>query len=272
MPNIRVTPSGIMDKDTDVSYVSQGNYIDANDIRHRQIDGQNFGGVMPVKGNSLSASVVNYAATSKVYRIYFDVTDIANGAVSANEGTLILKTNSNVYYTNASLNIATTTLATYASTLKGYLNTLANSAYGGNFTYPGVNPFEPTGTYSAYFDLSTALDTDFVLTVQNITAELCSIKVKTEYIATGGSFSVIGSKQLGDDLFVYSAGSLTNSDGSSQVSEIGVVYPSGAGYAYVTLLRSKKLTFFQTKIVDIDIEEINEFINFYWTDNSNPVR
>jgi len=272
MAQIRVTPSGIMDKDTDVSYINQGNYTDANNIRHRQTDGGNFAGIMPINGNSLSASVSNYTSTNKLYRIFFDVTDIASGAVTANEGTLILKTNSNVYFTNANLNLGGTSLSGYASALKGYLNTLANSAYGGNFTYPGVNPFEPTGTYTGYFDLSTSLDTDFVLTVQNITAELCSIKVKTEYIATGGSFSVIGSKQLGDDLFVYSAGSLTNSDGSSQVSEIGVVYPSGAGYAYVTLLRSKKLTFFQTKILDVDLEEINDYINFYWTDNLNPVR
>jgi len=43
---VRVTPSGNLDKDTELVYVNQGNYVDANDIRHRHTGDQNFGGIL----------------------------------------------------------------------------------------------------------------------------------------------------------------------------------------------------------------------------------
>jgi hypothetical protein len=85
MPQVRVNPQGNLDKDTDVAFVNKGNYIDALNIRHRNADGQNFVGVMPIEGNTNAITQVNgsaattlsYATSTESYRIYIDVTDIA---------------------------------------------------------------------------------------------------------------------------------------------------------------------------------------------------
>ena len=81
MAQVRVTPSGVMDKDTDVSYVNQGNYTDANNIRHRQTDGGNFAGIMPIKGNVLKNTIGGYTATTKKHRVIIDNSDIIDGTV-----------------------------------------------------------------------------------------------------------------------------------------------------------------------------------------------
>jgi hypothetical protein len=79
MAQVRVTPSGNLDKDGELSYISNGNYVDANDIRHRQSVGNNFGGIMGTNGNLNLITTVNGSAgttlpavgtSSKVYRIY----------------------------------------------------------------------------------------------------------------------------------------------------------------------------------------------------------
>jgi hypothetical protein len=95
MPQVRVTPSGIMDKDTDVSYVNQGNYTDANNIRHRQTDGGNFAGIMPIKGNlnkltevngASSTSLPTYVAGEKKYRVTLNITDLISGELANHAG------------------------------------------------------------------------------------------------------------------------------------------------------------------------------------------
>ena len=269
MAVIRVTPSGIMDKDTDLSYINQGNYVDANDIRHRQIDGQNFAGVMSVKGNSLALTLPGYTTSTKTYRIFIDVTDIAGGSVSANEGSLLLTTTAGTAYSNLTLNITGTALGAYITTLKGFLNTLSNSAYGGNFTYGTTIT---TGTYTAYFDLSTALDTDFVLKVQNITSTLCTIRLKSEYNNQSGDFTIIGSTQLNNDLYVLLAGDDVQSDGKSYVSELGVITYSGSAYSYLRLLRTNVFTLNPNRNCEMQSEKIGSQINLYWTDGVNKPR
>jgi len=128
MAQVRVSPTGVMDKDTEVAYVSQGNYIDANDIRHRDASGGNFNGIMSINGNSLSVTFPSYVTSTKAYRIFFDVSDIASGSVSANEGSLVLTTAAGVVYKNENLNIASTVLTTYRNTLQGFFNSLSTSA------------------------------------------------------------------------------------------------------------------------------------------------
>jgi len=269
MAVIRVTPSGIMDKDTDLTYVNRGNYVDANDIRHRQTDGQNFAGVMSVKGNSLALTLPSYSTSTKTYRIFIDVTDIASGAVSANEGSLLLTTTAGTAYSNLTLNITGTALGAYITTLKSFFNTLSNSAYGGNFTYGTTIT---TGTYTAYFDLSTTLDTDFVLKVQNITSTLCTIRLKSEYNNQSGDFTIIGSTQLNNDLYVLLAGDDVQSDGKSYVSELGVITYSGSAYTYLRLLRTNVFTLNPNRNCEMQSEKIGTQINLYWTDGVNKPR
>lgn len=271
MPTIRVTPSGVMDKDTDLQYVGQGNYVDANDIRHRQTDGSTFGGVMSVVGNEYMLSIPSYGSSSKVFRIYVDLNKIADGSVASNEGDLYLETSSGTVHSNLYLNIAGTSIPAYITTLKSYFNTLSNAAYGGLFTYSATTI---TGTYTAYFDITTSLDTDYVLRVNNTNFELCTIKLKNEYYATGGDFKVIGSQQLQDYLFVWLAGDVVSTGITSEVSEIGVIYTINGGgtYNYQRLLRSKKMGFSTQRRVEAEIERNGDEVNLYWTDGYNKPR
>jgi hypothetical protein len=267
---IRVTPSGIMDKDTDPAYVNQGNYIDANDIRHRQTDGSTFGGVMSVIGNTNVLTFPDYTTSSKKYRIYIDISKVQDGSVAANEGYIILKTSTGSVFTSILHSISPpmpvvpgVTLVNYVAILQGYFNILSNSAYGGLLTYTN---YTETSSVEAYFDITTSLDTDLVLTINNITAELCTIKLVNEYIATSGSFKVIGSQQLQDYLFVWLAG--------TGVSEIGVVYSTDndVTFNYVRLLRSRRLNFSVDRRVEAEIERNGDEVNLYWTDGFNKPR
>lgn len=274
MPTVRVTPSGIMDKDTDLQYIGQGNYVDANDIRHRQTDGNTFGGVMPVAGNAnlLNSTddsgnpttfIPGYLASIRTYRVYIDLSKIADGSVASNEGDLFLETSAGNVYSNLNLNITGTVITAYITTLKSFITSLFNSAYGGLPTYSATTV---TGTYTAYFEVTSPLDTDFILRVNNTNATLCTFKLVTEYIASGGNFKVIGSQQLDEYLFVWLS--------SGTVSEIGVIYSTNkdASFTYVRLLRSVKLNFQTDRRVEAEVERSGNEINFYWTDGYNKPR
>lgn len=271
MAVVRVTPSGVMDKDTDMAYVSQGNYVDANDIRHRQTDGSTFGGVMSVAGNKELLNIPGYGSSTKTFRIYIDLTNIANGSVGGNDGDLYLEDSSGTVYSNTGLNLTGTVIATYVATLKTYFNVLSNAAYGGLFTYSATTI---TGTYTAYFDLSTGLDTDYVLRVNNGSSALCDIRLKSEYYSTGGNFKVIGSQQLQDYLFVWLASDVVSTGITSEVSEIGVIYTNDGGgtYNYQRLLRSKKMGFSTQRRIEAEIERNGDEVNLYWTDGYNKPR
>lgn len=275
MPVVKVTPSGIMDKDTDLQYVGQGNYVDANDIRHRQLDGNTFGGIMSVVGNEEIINIPAYPSSTKTFRIFVDTSKIADGSVSANEGILYLETSTGTIYpiSPVTLNIATSVLATYVTSLKSIYTSLFSSA-GFTVVFPLFVPFVATGTYTGYFDITTASDTDFVLRVNNITATLCTIKLLSEYYATGGNYKVIGSQTLQDYLFVWLAGDVVSTGITSEVSEIGIIYTNDGGstYNYQRLLRSKKLGFSTQRRVEAEIERNGDEVNLYFTDGYNKPR
>lgn len=274
MPTVRVTPSGIMDKDTDLQYVGQGNYVDANDIRHRQVDGSTFGGVMSVAGN---ANVLNstddlgnpttyipgFTASVRTYRVYIDLSKIADGSVAANEGDIFLETSAGNIYSNLYLNITGTVIAAYITTLKTFIDSVFNSAYGGLPTYSATTV---TGTYTAYFEITSSLDTGFILRVNNTNAKLCEFKLTKEYVSSGGNFKVIGSQQLDEYLFVWCA--------SGVVSEIGVIYSTDkdASFTYVRLIRSTRLNFQTDRRIEAEIERNGDEVNLYWTDGFNKPR
>ena len=268
---VRVTPSGSIDKDTDPAYIGRGNYEDANDIRHRQTDGSNFGGVMGVIGNSLKTTIPNYSNTSKKYRVYIDVSSIASGAVASNSGSLYLENSSGSVFSNTGLSISTTNLSTYASTLQGYLNALSNTAYGGLLTIGGLFS---TGTYSAYFDVTTTLDTDYIFNVHNTQSELCSFRLIEEYVSPSGSYRVIGSMEYESNLFVWLASEDVDVVGTSYISEIGIMSTTdnGATFTYTRLIKSKKLGFNKERRIDPQIEKVSNTVNLYWTDGNNVPR
>lgn len=282
---VRVTPSGNLDKDTELVYVNQGNYVDANDIRHRHTGDQNFGGIMSVLGNKnviiatddLGNSVdyiPGYTAKSKIYRVYFDLNPLLDGAVTANVGNITLTDSSGNAYTanGATLNILVP--AAYATALQAILDALgSNAGYPTPFVYGPLSVFATPNVY--YFNVSTPDDTEFVFTVNNTTAKICEFKLAQEYVATPGSFSVVGSQQLDDEFtFIWLAGSVATT--ISEVSEIGVLIKAGGfssgKYIYRRLIRSKQLGLSKDRRVEAEIERVGSQVNFYWTDGNNKPR
>lgn len=277
---VRVTPTGFIDKDTEESYINKGNYTDANNIRHRNLDGQNFGGVMPFKGNVNAISVVNgspattltYSSSTESYKISFDVTDIANGSVSSHVADLTLEADTITPPT--SYNYASTTPAAAYTAITSALTSLAsvyNALPGAisfiTFTYGSLT----TDGLKGSFTLTSNLN-EFDLIVNNTEGLYFQIEKRTEYISTGGNLSIVGSAQVDDDLFVLCAGSVTNADGTSEVSQIGVIYPSGSDYDFTTLIQSKELKLHQERKCEMQVEKVGAQINLYWTDNLNPIR
>lgn len=287
MPEVRVNPQGNLDKDTELGFVNKGNYVDALNVRHRSADGQQFAGVMPIKGNlnaitqvnGSSATTLTYPTSTTSYRVYIDVTDLANGGVISHEGSLTLSANGFITPLTP-YNYASTTAANAYSAITGHLTNL-QGIYN---ALPGVAPNTITLSYGSlvntdptpagligYFIVTSNLD-NFDLTVLNTNGIYAEIEKETEYVAASGTLSIIGSVQLDDDLFVLSAGSAQNPDGTSIVSEVGVVYPDGSGYHYKTLVRSTQLKFHKERNAEMEVERLGSQINLYWTDNLNPVR
>src|SRR5210317_1206423 len=275
MPQVRVTPSGSLDKDTEISYIRQGNYTDANDVRHRDSDGQNFGGVMCIGGNNLEVTIPDYTSTTQEYRVYIDVEPLFSGEVNSHDINLKLSTGS-LATTYQSYNYVSTTTSAAYTAITGHLTSL-QSVYNAlpgvissiNFTYGSL---VTTGTHTAYFTLTATGVNEFSLFYEYIEGEYARFQKISEYQPENGSFTVVGFKQIEDDLFVFLAGNDLNTDGTSKVSEIGNIYPSGSGYAYVTLLTSKNMTFHPERNIEVEAEVIDDKINFYWTDNFNVIR
>lgn len=277
MPQIKVTPSGIMDKDTDVSYINRGNYIDANDIRHRQTDGQNFAGVMPIVGNSLISTIPDYTTSNKKFRIFLDLTDFYDTAVGSvnftwkvqESGSAFIGVTSNSATFIASLSVFANTVYTTIDGLIGY-TTVGTFAFTSTKTVGGV-------VYAGYFDMEFSGNTlDYKLWVENTTSNAASIFVTQDWIANAAdkSFKVIGSQQLDQDLYIWSA-SVTKSSGIiSMVSEIGNLTSTdnGVTYTYTRLLRSKNLNFSTDRRVEATLERNGNEINIYWTDGYNKPR
>ena len=283
---VRVSPNGVLDKDSELAFVQGGNYSDALNIRHRNADGQNFGGVMPIKGNvnaitqvnNVSTNALTYSSSTESYRIYIDVTDIALGNISSHEAELSVSANGFITplayfnYNSTTAANAYTAITSALTSIRNTYNLLPGIIESLTFTYGSFVNTDPTpNNLKGYFILTSNL-AEFNLTIQNIAGTYFSIEKETEYIASNGTLSIIGSVQLDDDLFVLSAGSAQNGDGTSIVSEVAVIYPVGSGYHYTTLLRSKQLRFHKERNAEIEVERLGSQINLYWTDNLNPPR
>lgn len=277
MAVVRVTPSGIMDKDTDLAYVNQGNYIDANDIRHRQTDGQNFAGIMPIVGNTLINTIPDYTTSNKKFRIFLDLTDFYDSAVGSvnftwklqESGSIFIGTAANTATSIASLSVFANTVYTTIDGLVGYA-TVGTFAFTATKTIGGV-------VYAGYFDMEfTGNTVDYKLWVENTVSNAANIFVTQDWIpnAADRSFKVIGSQQLEQDLYIWLA-SVTKSSGiNSMVSEIGMISTpdNGVTYTYTRLIRSKNLNFSTDRRVESVIERNGNEINIYWTDGYNKPR
>ena len=94
---VRLNTTGVLDKDTDSQYLREGNYEDANDIRHRSLTGSENLAVVPVVGNASAVTIPNTGTSQRVYRVFINInTTNVNGTL---------------YYKNSSTNVINVTVA-----------------------------------------------------------------------------------------------------------------------------------------------------------------
>jgi hypothetical protein len=267
-----------MDKDTDLAYVNQGNYVDANDIRHRQTDGNTFGGIMSIVGNTLTNTIPDYTTSNKKFRVFLDITELYDGSVGSISFTWKTQENGSAIIGIAPPNTATTigSLATFASTVYTTITTLVAYTPVGTFAFTTTKTIGGN-VYAGYFDIEfTGNTVDYKLWVENTISNAASIFVTQDYIPTAAdkTFKVIGSQQLDQDLYIWLA-SVTKSSGIiSMVSEMGVLSSSdnGVTFTYTRLIRSKNLGFSTDRRVEATLERNGSEINMYWTDGYNKPR
>jgi hypothetical protein len=261
-----------MDKDTDSQYLREGNYEDANDIRHRSLIGSENQAIVPVVGNVLGVTIPNTTVTARVYRVFLD---ISAGSAS---GTLYYKNSTTNAINPAALSISFTTLADYYTALTNNTTGLFNS-----IVVSPANPFQFTALTvtsttvpdtTGYFDVSLNQLTDDEYLLWQV-GDLFDIQLLTEYINSVKSFKVIGSEELAGDVFVWSVTDRIFDTSTRTISELGVItYNEGANtHSYTRILRSKLLDFDPNYRVQAQVEKTNvDQVNLYWTDAYNKPR
>jgi hypothetical protein len=264
-----------MDKDTELSYVGGGNYIDANDIRHRQTGDGNFAGVMPIKGNALKNTIGGYTSGQKRYRFYIDISDIVSGELSSHDANLFI---SFVYSGTGAIPATYGGSVTYAGTsISGVVSTIQSSITSAVSPLTGIAfSVAPPGGYTgntAYFDMYWS-GNDFTLAIENTQGTYANIYLLDEYLTDSGNFVVVGSEQIDNDIFLFLAGDDLSDGIRSVISEIGVLYSTDndSTFSYVRLLRSKKLGFSPTRKIEVQSEKTTDQISFYFTDDLNKPR
>jgi hypothetical protein len=265
---VRLNTTGIMDKDTDSQYLREGNYEDANDIRHRSLIGSENQAIVPVVGNVLGVTIPNTTVTARVYRVFLD---ISAGSAS---GTLYYKDSATNAINPAALSISFTTLADYYTALTNNATGLFNS-----IVVSPANPFQftaltTTSATTGYFDVSLDQLTDDEYLLWQV-GDLFDIQLLTEYINSVKSLKVIGSEELAGDVFVWSVTDRIFDTSTRTISELGVItYNEGANtHSYTRLLRSKLLDFDPNYRVQAQVEKTNvDQVNLYWTDAYNKPR
>lgn len=265
---VRLNTTGVMDKDTDSQYLREGNYEDANDIRHRSLTGSENQAIVPVVGNTLAVTIPSTTVTGRVYRVFLD---ISAGSAS---GTLYYKDSATNTIYPAALSISYTTLANYYTALTNNTTGLFNSIVVSPANPFAFSPLTTLTSTTGYFDVALDQLTDLEYLLWQV-GDLFDIQLLTEYINSVKAFKVIGSEELNGDVFIWSVTDRIFDTASRTVSEIGVIkFNEGSNtYAYTRLLRSKLLDFDPNYRVQAQVEKTNvDQVNLYWTDAYNKPR
>lgn len=137
---IKLLQSGILDTDSDLQVVSQGNYVDALNIRHRDSSGSNMVAVSPVNGNDLKVTIPDPVTSVKNFRVYLESPTTNTATYS---GTLYLQNFSTV--TQQAVTLSTSgPVATVASV--DTVNDRITTAFAHGFTDGEYIQYTTTGT------------------------------------------------------------------------------------------------------------------------------
>lgn len=98
--SVRLLQNGVLDTDSDLQVVSQGNYIDALNIRHRDSTGSNMMAITPVTGNDLKVTIPNPTTSVAKFRVYLECPNTNSADYS---GTVYLQSFSTITQHSASL-------------------------------------------------------------------------------------------------------------------------------------------------------------------------
>lgn len=281
MKDIRVSALGSLDKDTEYQLVRNGNYTDANDVRHLNLGGNIGESLTNFKGNSLEETVPALTSTVKKYRIYVDISPAYVGNVLTNDlvGTITVL-NSNlvtdsgvgqavITFTTGSGNLASQ--GTYMTALQTQLNT--NDAFDDYNAL--VTPFTfsnttNTGTYTGYFDLvATDLDDATLEIFQEGDLIDRIVLIQDSFtIADGGAIKITGAEQVGANIYVSSCSE--NQYNGKHIWELGCVeYDENTDvYSYTRLLRTNSLGFSPDYRVQIKGEKNGDKVYLYMTDRN----
>lgn len=277
MTPIRNTPSGGMDKDTDLQYIGGGNYQDAHDVRTQDIAGNTGVAMANIKGNDVAITIPNITSSIKSYRIYVDTSEAdLGGTVLPLSGKLKLVDSAlpGGEFESATTTSFTIDPTTHYGNLVTLLQTLDNGFYNPDDPF-AIGAFTTTGTYTGYFTISqnAIVDSDFSV-LQTEGNLISKIELISEYrpSATDMTLKVIGLEQIHDYVFVLSVSNHEFSFG--HVSEVGVLqYDDNTQvYTYTRLLRSNNLGFSPNYQAQIKGEVDQDRISLYWTDRHEKPR
>ncbi len=292
--HIRLNTQGILDTDNDPQAITGGNYVEALNVRHRDVSGNAMNTITPVKGNTftspwdgktfpiptdLTKTIQDVGASVARFRIYIDV---SLDPLAIYEGTVSLESGSNLYSFTVSGGSAYIPLATQYTNL----TTLLQSGW--TPAYPSANPFTigalvTTSALTGYFDVvrnagsGTPLNNDFLLFGGGT---LCTIVQTSEFIDIPAGYTtwplkVIGFETIDTDTFVWSCTpEIVSGTPALTVSEIGVIHydEDNSTTQYTRLLRCKRLGFSPNYQIQAQAERQGNVVNLYWTDGFNPPR
>jgi hypothetical protein len=137
---VKLLQSGILDTDSDLQVVSQGNYVDALNIRHRDSSGSNMVAITPVNGNDLKVTIPNPTTSVKKFRVYLEC-PTTNAADYS--GTLYLQNFSTV--TQQAVTLGTTGLVGTVASVDT-INDQITTAFPHGFTDGEYIQYTTTGT------------------------------------------------------------------------------------------------------------------------------
>lgn len=213
MAQVKVTPLGVIDQNTDVRYVNRGNYTDALNIRHRDIDTNNTDGApYLIKGTVESIAVPNLTTQTKTYRISVATTGNYTGTLTGESGIKIIANDlfSNFNVTE-NVNVTLPTLVT---------NTLTDLNTGSPGTFTNVTPH------------------GFVVTKYNIptdagqTRSISSITIGSDFLTISLSFGAGYAGFANGERWRYNANGFTPIGGLTDGAFYYVRFISGLSYAF----------------------------------------
>ena len=167
-----------MDKDTDLQLVSGGNYIDAQNIRHRDDSGANMTGITPVKGNALKVTIPDPVTSVTRWRVYVKASSpyTLDGSISIinGSGTLVGPSTFSGSLVSTSLSVSSINTTT-DQIIFTTSHSLSNGQIVNYYNYFGslATPLVNGGAYFAKVINATTIElyTDAALTIKvNITS------------------------------------------------------------------------------------------------------